>query len=46
MVFFMVLNQRFHIIIIIGQKISFLVLKLSVVENDLRQVREEAKKFY
>jgi len=42
----MVLNQRFHIIIIIGQKISFLVLKLFVVENGLKQVREEAKKSY
>jgi hypothetical protein len=46
MVFFSVLNQLFHIIIIIGQKISFLVLKLFVGANDLKQAREEAKKSY
>tara|TARA_B100000900_G_C19984200_1_gene475021 strand:- start:215 stop:361 length:147 start_codon:yes stop_codon:yes gene_type:complete len=46
MVFFTVLNQSFHIIIIIGQKISFQVLELFVEANDLKQAREEAKKSY
>jgi len=46
MVFFMVFSQPFHIIIIIGQKISFQVLELFVEANDLKQAREEAKKSY